>query len=179
MSKIDYVHGREVLDSRGNPTVEVELGLSDGSKGRAIVPSGASTGAFEACELRDGDQKRYQGKGVLNAVNHVNSELAEVAIGRDASDQRSLDKAMIAADGTSNKSNLGANAILGVSLAAARAASASAQLPLYAYLGGISGHLLPTPMMNIMNGGVHADNNVDFQEFMIMPVGASSFHEAL
>ena len=179
MSKIDYVHGREVLDSRGNPTVEVELGLSDGSKGRAIVPSGASTGAFEACELRDGDQKRYQGKGVLNAVNHVNSELAEVAIGRDASDQRGLDKAMIAADGTSNKSNLGANAILGVSLAAARAASASAQLPLYAYLGGISGHLLPTPMMNIMNGGVHADNNVDFQEFMIMPVGASSFHEAL
>lgn len=179
MSKIDSVHGREVLDSRGNPTVEVEVSLDDGSFGRAIVPSGASTGAFEACELRDGDKKRYQGKGVLTAVAHVNSELSDIVVGRTAQDQRGLDDAMIAADGTPNKSKYGANAILGVSLATARAAAHSAGLPLYAYIGGVSAHVLPTPMMNIMNGGVHADNNIDFQEFMIMPVGASSFHEAL
>ncbi len=179
MAEIIDVYGREVLDSRGNPTVEVEVVLIDGSMGRAIVPSGASTGEFEAVELRDGDPDRYLGKGVLEAVNHVNEECAEAIIGLDAADQRVVDAALIAADGTPNKGKLGANAILGCSLAVARAAAESAGQPLYAYLGGVNGHTLPTPMMNILNGGVHADNNVDFQEFMIMPVGAPSFAEAL
>ena len=179
MSEILDVYGREVLDSRGNPTVEVEVVLEDGSFGRAMVPSGASTGAFEAVELRDGDKDRYMGKGVTKAVDHVNKELADAAIGMDAFDQRALDAALIEADGTSNKGNLGANAILGVSLAVARAAAQSTGLELYQYLGGVNGHLLPTPMMNILNGGVHADNHVDFQEFMIMPVGAPTFTEGL
>ena len=178
MAEIIDVYGREVLDSRGNPTVEVEVTLADGAAGRAIVPSGASTGEFEACELRDGGD-RYQGKGVAQAVSHVNEEAAAAVVGLEASDQRAVDAALISADGTPNKTKLGANAILGVSLAAARAAALSAGQPLYAYLGGINAHTLPTPMMNILNGGVHADNNVDFQEFMIMPVGAPSFHEAL
>ena len=171
MSDIMDVYGREVLDSRGNPTVEVEVVLEDGSFGRAMVPSGASTGAFEACELRDGDKGRYLGKGVLQAVEHVNNECANAVVGLEAFDQRAVDAALIAADGTPNKTKLGANAILGVSLAVARAAAESAGLSLYQYLGGVNAHLLPTPMMNILNGGVHADNNVDFQEFMIMPVG--------
>lgn len=179
MSDILDVYGREVLDSRGNPTVEVEVVLEDGSFGRAMVPSGASTGAFEACELRDGDKGRYLGKGVSQAVEHVNNECANAVVGLDAFDQRAVDAALIAADGTPNKTKLGANAILGVSLAVARAAAESAGLSLYQYLGGVNAHLLPTPMMNILNGGVHADNNVDFQEFMIMPVGASTFAEAL
>ena len=179
MSDILDVYGREVLDSRGNPTVEVEVVLEDGSFGRAMVPSGASTGAFEACELRDGDKSRYLGKGVSQAVEHVNNECANAVVGLDAFDQRAVDAALIAADGTPNKTKLGANAILGVSLAVARAAAESAGLSLYQYLGGVNAHLLPTPMMNILNGGVHADNNVDFQEFMIMPVGAESFAEAL
>ena len=179
MSDILDVYGREVLDSRGNPTVEVEVVLEDGSFGRAMVPSGASTGAFEACELRDGDKGRYLGKGVSQAVEHVNNECANAVVGLDAFDQRAVDAALIAADGTPNKTNLGANAILGVSLAVARAAAESAGLSLYQYLGGVNAHLLPTPMMNILNGGVHADNNVDFQEFMIMPVGAPSFAEGL
>ena len=179
MSDILDVYGREVLDSRGNPTVEVEVVLEDGSFGRAMVPSGASTGAFEACELRDGDKGRYLGKGVSQAVEHVNNECADAVVGLDAFDQRAVDAALIAADGTPNKTKLGANAILGVSLAVARAAAESAGLSLYQYLGGVNAHLLPTPMMNILNGGVHADNNVDFQEFMIMPVGAPSFAEGL
>ena len=179
MSEILDVYGREVLDSRGNPTVEVEVVLEDGSFGRAMVPSGASTGAFEAVELRDGDKDRYMGKGVTKAVDHVNKELADAVIGMDAFDQRAIDAALIEADGTPNKGNLGANAILGVSLAVARAAAQSTGLELYQYLGGVNGHLLPTPMMNILNGGVHADNNVDFQEFMIMPVGAPTFTEGL
>lgn len=179
MSKITKVYGREVLDSRGNPTVEVEITLEDGSFGRAIVPSGASTGEFEAVELRDGDNGRYLGKGVANAVAHVNGELAEVLVGRDARDQRGADYAMIAADGTPNKGRLGANAILGCSLALAKAAAASTGQSLYQYLGGASAYTLPVPMMNILNGGVHADNNVDFQEFMIMPVGAPDFATAL
>ena len=179
MSDILDVYGREVLDSRGNPTVEVEVVLEDGSFGRAMVPSGASTGAFEACELRDGDKGRYLGKGVSQAVEHVNNECANAVVGLDAFDQRAVDAALIAADGTPNKTKLGANAILGVSLAVARAAAESAGLSLYQYLGGVNAHLLPTPMMNILNGGVHADNNVDFQEFMIMPVGAESFAEGL
>ncbi len=167
------------MDSRGNPTVEVEVTLEDGSFGRAIVPSGASTGEFEAVELRDGNPDRYMGKGVLDAVSHVNGELADILVGRDAADQRGADAAMIACDGTPNKGRLGANAILGCSLAIARAAAASAGQPLYAYIGGANGHTLPVPMMNILNGGVHADNNVDFQEFMIMPVGAPDFATAL
>ena len=179
MSRIAKVYGREVLDSRGNPTVEVEVTLEDGSFGRAIVPSGASTGEFEAVELRDGDNARYLGKGVTQAVAHVNGELAAVLVGREAADQRGIDEAMIAADGTPNKGRLGANALLGCSLAVARAAAASAGLPLYAYLGGPNAHTLPVPMMNILNGGVHADNNVDFQEFMIMPVGAPDFATGL
>ena len=179
MSDILDVYGREVLDSRGNPTVEVEVVLEDGSFGRAMVPSGASTGAFEACELRDGDKGRYLGKGVSQAVEHVNNECADAVVGLDAFDQRAVDAALIAADGTPNKTKLGANAILGVSLAVARAAAESAGLSLCQYLGGVNAHLLPTPMMNILNGGVHADNNVDFQEFMIMPVGAPSFAEGL
>ena len=179
MSDILDVYGREVLDSRGNPTVEVEVVLEDGSFGRAMVPSGASTGAFEACELRDGDKGRYLGKGVSQAVEHVNNECANAVVGLDAFDQRAVDVALIAADGTPNKTKLGANAILGVSLAVARAAAESAGLSLYQYLGGVNAHLLPTPMMNILNGGAHATNNVEIQEFMIMPVSAPSFREAL
>ncbi|MFR8783997.1 phosphopyruvate hydratase [Slackia sp.] len=179
MSIVFDVYGREVLDSRGNPTVEVEVTLDDGSFARAIVPSGASTGAFEAVELRDGEADRYLGKGVTKAVAHVNEEIADAVIGMDATDQRSLDAEMIDLDGTPNKGRLGANAILGVSLAAARAAAESVELPLYRYVGGVNANMLPTPMMNILNGGVHADNNVDFQEFMIMPVGAPTFAEGL
>ena len=179
MSMIIDVYGREVLDSRGNPTVEVEVTLESGAMGRAMVPSGASTGAFEAVELRDGDKDRYLGKGVLNAVEHVNSEICDELVGMESDDQRAIDDAMITLDGSDNKGNFGANAILGVSLAAAKASAEEAALPLYKYVGGPNAHLLPTPMMNILNGGVHADNNVDFQEFMIMPVGAGSFAEAL
>lgn len=179
MGMIIDVFGREVLDSRGNPTVEVEVALDDGSFGRAAVPSGASTGAFEAVELRDCDTQRYMGKGVMDAVAHVNEEIAEALIGFEAEDQRAIDATMLEIDGTDNKGALGANAILGASLACAKAAAESAQLPLYKYVGGIGAHVLPTPMMNILNGGVHADNNVDFQEFMIMPVGAPTFAEAL
>ncbi|MEE0846018.1 MAG: phosphopyruvate hydratase [Eggerthellaceae bacterium] len=179
MSVIIDVFGREVLDSRGNPTVEVEVVLDDGSFGRAAVPSGASTGAFEAVELRDGDKNRYMGKGVQNAVSHVNGEIADALVGVEAGDQRTIDEIMLELDGTHNKGALGANAILGASLACAKAAADSADLPLYKYIGGVNAHTLPTPMMNILNGGVHADNNVDFQEFMVMPVGATSFAEAL
>lgn len=179
MSIIIDVFGREVLDSRGNPTVEVEVVLDDGSFGRAAVPSGASTGAFEAVELRDGDKERYLGKGTLKAVAHVNEEIADVLIGMDADDQRGIDTEMIELDGTDNKANFGANAILGVSLAVAKAAAEESELSLYRYIGGVNASLLPTPMMNILNGGAHADNNVDFQEFMIMPVGADSFTEAV
>ena len=179
MSMIIDVYGREVLDSRGNPTVEVEVTLESGAMGRAMVPSGASTGAFEAVELRDGDKDRYLGKGVLNAVEHVNSEICDELVGMESDDQRAIDDAMITLDGSDNKGNFGANAILGVSLAAAKASAEEAALPLYKYVGGPNAHLLPTPMMNILNGGVHADNNVDFQEFMIMPVGAPTFAEAL
>ena len=173
------VYAREIMDSRGNPTVEVEVTLDDFTTGRAAVPSGASTGQFEAVELRDGDAERYNGKGVLKAVDHVNNEIADVLIGLDATDQRIIDFAMIDEDGTDNKGNFGANAILGASLATAKAAAESLQLPLYKYVGGVNAYQLPTPMMNILNGGVHADNNVDFQEFMIMPVGAESFAECL
>ena len=179
MSMIIDVYGREVLDSRGNPTVEVEVVLESGAMGRAMVPSGASTGAFEAVELRDGDKDRYLGKGVANAVDHVNSELCDELVGLESDDQRSIDELMIDLDGTDNKGSFGANAILGVSLAVAKASAEEAALPLYKYVGGPNAHLLPTPMMNILNGGVHADNNVDFQEFMIMPVGAPTFKEAL
>ena len=176
---IQNILGREILDSRGNPTVEVEVLLSDGSFGRAAVPSGASTGIYEACELRDGDKSRYLGKGVLKAVEAVNGEIAQNICGMDAYDQVALDNAMIALDGTANKTRFGANAILGVSLAVARAAANSLDLPLYRYIGGVNGKTLPVPMMNVLNGGAHASNNVDIQEFMIMPVGASSFREAL
>ena len=179
MSVIIDVFGREILDSRGNPTVEVEVVLEDGAFGRAAVPSGASTGAFEAVELRDCDKGRYLGKGTLDAVAHVNEEIADALVGMEADDQRTIDDIMLELDGTDNKGALGANAILGASLACAKAAAESAELPLYKYVGGTNAHLLPTPMMNILNGGVHADNNVDFQEFMIMPVGASTFAEAL
>ena len=179
MSIIEDVYGREVLDSRGNPTVEVEIVLDDGSFGRAAVPSGASTGALEAVELRDEDNPRYLGKGVASAVDHVNEEIADALIGMDASDQRSIDAELLALDATPNKGRLGANAILGASLAAAKAAAESCELTLYSYLGGVNAHVLPTPMMNVLNGGVHADNNVDFQEFMIMPVGAADFAEGL
>ncbi len=179
MSNIAEIHAREVLDSRGNPTVEAQIFLSDGSFGRAIVPSGASTGEHEAVELRDGDTNRFTGKGVLKAVENVNSEIAEALAGFDAFDQRALDQKMIELDGTNNKGRLGANAILSVSMAAARASAESLKIPLYRYLGGVSANTLPVPMMNILNGGAHADNNVDFQEFMAMPVGAPSFSEAL
>ena len=179
MSVIIDVYGREVLDSRGNPTVEVEVALDDGSFGRATVPSGASTGQFEAVELRDPESARYLGKGVLTAVDHVNEEIAEALIGMEATDQRAIDQTLIELDGTPNKGKLGANAILGASLAVAKAAAESTELTLYSYIGGANAHLLPTPMMNILNGGVHADNSVDFQEFMIMPVGASTFAEGL
>jgi enolase len=178
VSTIEQVIGREVLDSRGNPTVEVEIILDSGSVGRAIVPSGASTGSFEAVELRDGGD-RYLGKGVLHAVANVNGEIAEILDGVDALDQRGVDLALIDADGTPNKSRLGANAILGASLATARAAADELALPLFRYVGGSDAHVLPVPMMNVVNGGVHADNSIDLQEFMIMPVGAASFSEAL
>jgi len=176
---IDSVDGREVLDSRGNPTVEVEVTLLDGASGRAIVPSGASTGQHEALELRDGDKKRYGGKGVLKAVESVNETIAEAIIGMDALDQKAIDDTMIGLDGTPTKSNLGANAILAVSLAVARAAANSLDMPLYKYLGGVYAHVLPVPMMNILNGGKHAENSTDFQEFMVMPVGADTFAEGL
>ncbi|MCU0495237.1 MAG: phosphopyruvate hydratase, partial [Chloroflexaceae bacterium] len=176
---IEEIIGREVLDSRGNPTVEVEVHLEGGAIGRAIVPSGASTGAHEALEMRDGDKGRYSGKGVLKAVQHVNEDIAEALIGMDAADQIGLDKELLALDGTPNKSKLGANAILGVSLAASKAAAAAVGLPLYRYLGGVHAHVLPVPMLNIMNGGQHASNSTDWQEFMVMPVGAESFREAI
>jgi len=179
MTEIVAVHGREILDSRGNPTVEVELATVSGFVGRASVPSGASTGANEAVELRDGDRARYGGKGVLNAADNVDTELAQVVIGLDAADQRTLDLAMIEADGTPNKGRLGANAILGVSMAAAKAAAEASALPLYRYLGGAGAHTLPVPCANIMNGGAHAANNVDFQEFMVVPHGFDRFDEAL
>lgn len=179
MTTIVNVHGREVLDSRGNPTVEVEVILASGTVGRAIVPSGASTGQFEAVELRDGDKQRYLGKGVLNAVRNVNEVIAEAVVGLDATEQVEIDQAMLALDGTPNKSKLGANAILGVSLAAARAAAAELGIPLYRHVGGLTARTLPVPMMNIINGGKHADNNVDMQEFMIFPAGAPSFAESL
>jgi enolase len=178
MSAIERVHARQILDSRGNPTVEVELALRSGAVGRAAVPSGASTGEFEATELRDGGAE-YLGKGVTKAVGHVNGEIAAAVNGVDASDQAALDQTLIDLDGTPNKSRLGANAILGVSLAAAHAAAAEESLPLWRYLGGEGAHVLPVPMMNVLNGGAHADNSVDFQEFMIVPVGASSFSEGL
>jgi len=179
MTGILAVHAREILDSRGNPTVEVEVELEGGTVGRAAVPSGASTGEFEAVELRDGDKKRYLGKGVMKAVKNVNDVIASALAGMDARDQREIDMKMIEMDGTENKSKLGANAILGVSMAVAHAAAAASALPLYRYIGGIGARTLPVPMMNILNGGKHADNSIDLQEFMVMPVGAKSFREAL
>ncbi|MEO1397401.1 MAG: phosphopyruvate hydratase [Pseudomonadota bacterium] len=179
MTTIVDIHAREILDSRGNPTVEVEVTLEDGSFGRAAVPSGASTGAHEAVELRDGDKARYVGKGVLKAVEAVNEEIYEAVVGMDAEDQIAIDGVMVEIDGTDNKSVLGANAILGTSLATAKAAADSVGLPLYRYLGGPAAHVLPTPMMNIINGGEHADNPIDFQEFMVMPTGMETFSEAL
>jgi enolase len=179
VATIDFIEAREILDSRGNPTVEVQVVLDDGSQGRAEVPSGASTGAFEAVELRDGDQSRYNGLGVLKAVNNVVEQIGPELLGYEASEQRALDQALLELDGTPNKANLGANAILGVSLAVAHAAAESAELPLYRYLGGPNAHVLPVPMMNILNGGSHADSNVDVQEFMIAPIGAESFAQAL
>jgi enolase len=179
MTAIIDIHGREILDSRGNPTVEVDVLLEDGSFGRAAVPSGASTGAHEAVELRDGDKGRYLGKGVLKAIEAVNGAISDTLLGLDAEDQREIDLAMIALDGSENKGRLGANAILGVSLAVARAAANARGLPLYAYVGGVSAHVLPVPMMNIINGGEHADNPIDFQEFMIMPIGAPTLAEAV
>jgi enolase len=179
MTAIAQVHGRQILDSRGNPTVEVDVILEDGSLGRAAVPSGASTGAHEAVELRDGDKGRWGGKGVEQAVRNVNGEIAAAMVGREAGDQAGLDAALIALDGTPNKSRLGANAILGASLATAKAAAVAANLPLYHYVGGAEANLLPVPMMNILNGGAHADNAIDFQEFMVMPVGAADFSESL
>jgi enolase len=178
VSQIQRVHARQILDSRGNPTVEVEIELRSGARGRAAVPSGASTGEFEAVELRDGGE-RWQGKGVTGAVANVNGEIADAAIGRDAADQTALDRTLIDLDGTANKSRLGANAILGVSLAAAHAQAAEEGLPLWRYLGGEDAGLLPVPMMNVLNGGMHADNKVDFQEFMIVPCGATSFSQCL
>ncbi|WP_430788563.1 phosphopyruvate hydratase [Actinoplanes sp. G11-F43] len=179
MATIEAIVAREILDSRGNPTVEVEVGLDDGSVGRAAVPSGASTGAFEALELRDGDKSRYLGKGVEKAVHNIEEQLIDELVGYEASDQRLIDQKMLDIDGTADKSALGANAILGVSLAVAKAAAASAELPLFRYLGGPNASLLPVPMMNILNGGSHADSNVDVQEFMIAPIGAPTFREAV
>jgi enolase len=179
MTAIVDIIGREILDSRGNPTVEVDVVLEDGSHGRAGVPSGASTGAHEALELRDGDKRRYLGKGVRTAVDAVNGEIYDALAGMDAEDQRRIDDALRKLDGTANKGRLGANAILGVSLAVAKAAAEASGLPLYRYLGGANAHLLPVPMMNIINGGAHADNPIDIQEFMIMPVGAVSCAEAV
>ena len=178
MSTIEHIVGREVLDSRGNPTVEVEVFLDSGAQGRAIVPSGASTGQFEAVELRDGES-RFGGKGVLDAVAYVDGEIYDALVGFDALQQRDIDRLLLDLDGTDNKARLGANAILGVSLAVAKAAADELELPLYRYVGGVNAHVLPVPMMNVLNGGEHADNNVDLQEFMIMPVGAASFGEAL
>jgi enolase len=178
MSSIEHIVGREVLDSRGNPTVEVEVYLASGAEGRALVPSGASTGQFEAVELRDG-AARYEGKGVSQAVDNVNGEIREALIGFDATEQREIDTQMIDLDGSENKGRLGANAILGVSLAVARAAADELAVPLYRYVGGANAHVLPVPMLNVLNGGAHADNNVDFQEFMVVPLGAASFREAL
>ncbi|MEO8553791.1 MAG: phosphopyruvate hydratase, partial [Kofleriaceae bacterium] len=179
MTEIVWLHAREVLDSRGNPTVEAEVGLDSGVLGRAIVPSGASTGEHEALELRDGDAKRYLGKGVTKAVDHVRDSIAPTLIGMDASDQASIDAALIQLDGTPMKSNLGANAILAVSMAVARAAALAHELPLYRYLGGVGSVTLPVPLMNIINGGAHADNNLDIQEFMIAPAGFDRFEDAL
>ena len=179
MIEIVDVVGREILDSRGNPTVEVEVYLEDGTMGRAAVPSGASTGIYEACELRDGDKSRYNGKGVEKAVSNVNTEIAEALIGTNVLDQVAIDKMLIELDGTPNKSRLGANAILGASLACAKAAAESLGTSLYNYIGGVNAKQLPVPMMNILNGGAHATNNVEIQEFMVMPVGATSFREAL
>lgn len=179
MAEIDLIVGREILDSRGNPTVEADVHLRDGAFGRAAVPSGASTGEHEAIEMRDGDKRRYQGKGVVQAVENINVVLARELGGQDAGEQSQIDGRMLQLDGTQNKSKLGANAILAVSMAVCRAAARSAHLPLYRYLGGLAARRLPVPMMNILNGGVHADNNVDFQEFMIMPVGAETFADAL
>jgi len=179
MTTITSVHAREILDSRGNPTIEVEVGLACGAWGRAAVPSGASTGEHEAVELRDGDASRYQGKGVLQAVENVNTKIAPEIVGLDATRQREVDQVMIDLDGSPNKGNLGANAILGCSLATCKAAAAACELPLFEYIGGCNARTLPVPMMNILNGGEHADNNVDLQEFMIMPVGAPSFRECL
>ena len=179
MSHIEHVHAREIMDSRGNPTIEAEVILEDGTTGRAAVPSGASTGENEAVEMRDGDDLRYLGRGVLKAVENVNDKIAYAVEGLDCLDQTLIDETMLGLDGTANKSNLGANAILAVSLANARAAAASLEIPLYRYIGGANARTLPVPMMNILNGGAHADNNVDFQEFMVMPVGAKSFSEAL
>ncbi|EMF79811.1 enolase, N-terminal domain protein [Leptospira weilii serovar Topaz str. LT2116] len=178
-SQIQKIQAREIIDSRGNPTVEVDVALMDGSFGRAAVPSGASTGEYEAVELRDGDKHRYLGKGVLKAVEHVNVKIQEILKGEDGLDQNRIDGLMLDADGTKNKGKLGANAILGTSLAVAKAAAAHSKLPLYRYIGGNFARELPVPMMNIINGGAHADNNVDFQEFMILPVGAKSFREGL
>jgi enolase len=178
-TQITQIHAREILDSRGNPTIEADVTLEDGTVGRAAVPSGASTGEHEAVELRDGDSDRYSGKGVLRAVQNVNQEIAKEVSGLDATAQRDVDNAMLELDGTPNKAKLGANAVLAVSMACARAAAGSLRTPLYRYLGGVSANLLPTPMMNILNGGAHADSNVDFQEFMAMPVGAESFSQAL
>ena len=179
MSQIIHVHAREILDSRGNPTIEADVILSNGTLGRAAVPSGASTGEHEAVELRDGDPQRYSGKGVLKAVHNVNDLIARALKGMDARDQGEIDRTLIELDGTATKSKLGANAILAASLATARAAATDQNLPLYRYLGGENANTLPVPMMNIVNGGAHADNNVDFQEFMIVPVGAEKFSEAL
>jgi enolase len=179
VTEIVDVYAREILDSRGNPTVEAEVTLEDGSTGRAAVPSGASTGAHEAVELRDGDKSRYLGKGVQKAVAAVNDEIFPELLGMDSTDQRAIDAALIELDGTPNKSRLGANAILGVSLAVAKAAANASGLPLYRYVGGANAHVLPTPMMNIINGGAHADNPIDIQEFMVMPVGFDTFADAL
>ena len=178
MSRIKFVSGRQVIDSRGNPTVEVEVLLHSGATGRAMVPSGASTGQFEAVELRDGGEI-WSGKGVKKAISHVNNEISDAVLGLDATDQRVLDQTMIDLDGTDDKSRLGANAILGVSLAVARSAAKDSGMPLFKYIGGTNAHLMPVPMFNVINGGMHADNNIDFQEFMIMPLGAASYSEAL
>jgi len=179
VTAITHIHAREIIDSRGNPTVEVDVGLEDGAFGRAAVPSGASTGTLEALELRDGDKKRYRGKGVKKAVSHVNNDINDAILGMDAEDQVKIDQLMLELDGTENKSKLGANAILGVSLAVAKAAAESAGLPLYRYVGGVRAHVLPVPMMNIINGGQHADNALDIQEFMIMPVSAETVADAI
>ena len=179
MTAITHIHAREILDSRGNPTIEVDIGLEDGSFGRAAVPSGASTGTLEALELRDGDKKRYKGKGVRKAVAAVNGEISDALLGFEAEDQVKLDQALIDLDGTKNKAKLGANAILGVSLATAKAAADAANMPLYRYVGGVNAHILPVPMMNIINGGQHANNKLDIQEFMIMPVAAENMAEAI